>query len=128
MARMSFLTLIKWVRKFMTLLPLPDWQDAEDLRLWVLETTVVLDEMADHTDTQIDDQAVEALRDLATNQEAWAALHAIVLDLVAMDEDGGNLVGDSRVATLAAEVDMSPTVIILLINAALELISWWRSR
>ena len=126
MARIKLTDLIKWIRLLLPLLSLPDWKNAEDTRQWVLRLLGAADEMADETSTSVDDQAVEALMAIAGNVDAWETLHGLLLDLVT--DDAGNLENDNRITLLADDAKIDPAVILVIIQAVMQIIQWWKSR
>lgn len=112
---------------FLGLLPLPTWSDSEATRVWALKALGFADELAEKTATEIDDMAVNALQVLAENQTAWASLHALIMDL--FGEDAGVVSEDDpRVVKAADDSKIDPSIIVLIINAIMELFRWWRNR
>jgi len=127
MARMKLLDLIKWVRLLLPLLQLPDWKSAEDTRIWALQLLGVAGDLADETATEVDDEAVDALTVVANDPIAWETLHSLILGLVT-DDDSGATVDESRVMAVSDKVGISPALILMIVQAAMQIISWWRSR
>lgn len=104
---------------------LPDWSDVEAVREFVLKVMPAIKVLAELTKTQIDDKMVDALDRLATNQEMWAEFYGLIVSLF----NGEEMVeGNPRVAKLADNVGIDPTIIIAIITAIMEFIKWWRSR
>lgn len=124
---MRLITLLKWARRLLPLISFPNWQNAEDTREWALKAADVADEIAAETETEVDDVAVEAVREFLLDATTWNSLHALILGLLT-DGAGDVQESDERVLSLADEVKVDPAVIILIIQAVMELISWWRNR
>ena len=105
---------------------LPDWSDPEAVRQFVIKILGYLDDLAESTSTQIDDMVVDGLQKFTANQELWLLFYGLVLDLFNGEEAVSP--GNARVVALADEAKIDPAVIILIINAVMELIKWWRDR
>ena len=105
---------------------LPDWNNPEAVRQFVIKILGYLDDLAESTSTQIDDAIVDGLQKFTANQEMWILFYGLVLDLFNGEESVSP--GNARVVALADEAKIDPAVIILIINAVMELIKWWRDR
>jgi hypothetical protein len=128
--RMKILDLIALIKKLSPLLPLldmPNWRDAEAVRVWAVKLLQALDGYAAMTETEFDDRLVDFGQAVTGDAQTWAMLYGLLLDLVA-DEAGATCNDDSRVPLLAEKVGIDPLTIIALINTILDLIKWWRNR
>ena len=105
---------------------IPDWSNAEEVRLSAVWVVSILDKFADETETEVDDLILDGLAKFLENEQAWGTLYGLLLDL--LGEDAGSVADDSRVAVLAGDVEMDPATIILIINAIIQVVQWWRNR
>ncbi len=109
------------------LLKLPDIQDSGDTQAWtacVLDAGGVLTEL---TPTDVDDEAVAALKAIVEDDEAWAAVFGFLQVLVTDD----NIVGGEApplVQAAGEKLDISPLLIVTIVKAIAELIKWLRDR
>ena len=117
------------VKRLMDLWPFPKWTDAEEVRHWVLRLLAIADEFADKTTTQIDDFLVDIVRKIAASREAWVAVYGLIVDLV--DGNDAALVAEpdnERIKLVSDKAGIDPVSLIMLIQAVIQLIKWWRNR
>ena len=107
---------------------LPNWQDAESVRLFALKFLGYAEDWAAETNTTIDDKFVAIIKRFAENAELWARFYNLIVDLLGTVGDAGTLAGDVRVTDLADDAELDPVTIIALITAIIQAIQWWRSR
>lgn len=119
------------LEKLLTVLPyllpvltLPDWKVSESVRLWAMKLTDLLDILAEMTDTVLDDKAVDWLNTLVTDDESWFTIYGLFFDAI----DSGATLEEARVKAAADKVDLDPTVLIMLVELALQIWSWWKKR
>ena len=105
---------------------LPDWENAEDVRQFVLKILGYLEDLAESTTTQIDDMVVDGLKRFTADQEIWLLFYGLLIDLFNGEEEGS--AGSPRVVALADEVGIDPATIILIITTVINAIRWWRKR
>ena len=117
------LTILKWARRVMGILPLPEWTDVDAVRHWVIKALGLADELADETATQIDDNIVAALRKIVADGETWTAFYTLIVDLLGAT---GNY--DSTIEAAAEKAGVDFSVFRQLIDMILEFIEWWRNR
>lgn len=136
-ARFGFLgTLLQalpWLHMLLPLLKWPGTEDSERLRAWYHEIVAFLDKLADLTATNMDDEAVAALKKILSNNEAWAMMYSL---LVAMQTDE-NTDGDEElllapykehVGNLADKVGIPVPTIVALIMMMLQAIKFFRAK
>jgi len=126
--RIRFLTILKWIRLVMSLMPLPSWTDVEAVRLWVLKTLGMLDELADETETQIDDQIVDALKTIVNDAETFTAFYTLLLDLIS-ERDSGAVSNreDPRARAIADKAGIDFSIFKKLLEYIMEFIEWWKN-
>jgi hypothetical protein len=126
----NFLTLLQWVRKAVALLPLPEWTSAESARVWVLQKLVpLLEEVAETTSSDVDNKLVAGLQTLASNVDTWTTFYELVIDFVTLVDAGATV--DAKhpmVQKLSDDTKIDPSVIIMLIQLAIQVIEWWKNR
>lgn len=105
---------------------IPDWSNAEEVRLFAVKVVAVLDGLAEETETEVDDLILDGVAKFLENQQAWGTLYSLLLDL--LGDDAGSVAEDSRVSVLAGDVEMDPATIILIINAIIAAVKWWKNR
>lgn len=109
---------------------LPDWSDAEETQTFLLSVNGFCDTIAAETDNKIDDAVCDAVDRLLQNEKAWAAIHGLVMDLLATD--AGDVLpaeDDPRVLAIAEEdPELDPITIIAIISAIIQAIQWWKNR
>jgi hypothetical protein len=109
---------------------LPDWQNAEEVRQFVLKIVGYLEDLAASTVTTVDDKVLETLKTMfLQDAQQWATLYGFLLDLLSGSESVK--VGDAtnpRIVAMADEKGIDPATIILIIKAILQAIQWWRNR
>ncbi len=123
----SGLSLEKLLAVLPYLLPvftLPDWKVSESVRLWAMKLTDLLDILAEMTDTVLDDKAVDWLNTLVADDESWFTIYGLFFDAI----DSGATLEEARVKAAADKVDLDPTVLIMLVELALQIWSWWKKR
>ena len=123
------------VLKLTGLLPLPDYKDSIELRLWLKKGLALLDELADQTETEVDDKMVDALESVINNDAAYNGLHALIMSLIDKSEseievlgatDGSEL--QARAKAVGKEVGIDPFTIISIVMMAIKALAWIRER
>ncbi len=117
------------LKRLMDLWPFPKWTDAEEVRHWALRVLAIADEFAIKTTTQIDDFLVNTVRKIAASREAWVAVYGLIVDLA--DGNDAALVAEpdnERIKLVSDKAGIDPVSLIMLIQAAIQLIQWWRNR
>lgn len=125
----KILDLIQWIKKltpFLPLLQFPNWENSEDVRQWAIKALGVLDDYAAETETKIDDALVDFGQLVTSDAETWGTLYSLIWDVIAGDT--GGIEGDHRITALADDTKIDPAIIVLIINAVIELIKWWQDR
>jgi len=89
--RGRFREMWKWFRKLMPLFPLPEWGNSGDVQKWTFKALPLADQVADFTETELDDKMVDALEKIANNNEAWDVFYEIIANLI---NSGADKVGD----------------------------------
>ena len=121
----KIIEIFAWVRKIWPILALPDWEKIEDVRLWILKVLTVADSAADLTPTEVDDQAVAAMRTVADSPQKFAVIYYLIADLVAGDKPLDQM---ENIDSVADEVGIDPVTLLFLINTIIAAIKWWRDR
>ena len=126
----SLLLVIQWVRRVLSVFPLPDWTVSETVRLWAVAKLIpVLKEMAADTTTGVDDKIVAGLETFAADAKSWNSFYGLIVDLI--NNFGTEAVpgeNDPTVLKLADDAKIDPAIIVAIITAVMELIKWWRDR
>lgn len=110
------------------LLKLPDIQDSGDTQAWVacvLDAGGVLTEL---TPTDVDDEALAALKVIVEDDEAWAAVFGFLQVLVADDKVGDSSEPSPLIQAAGEKTNINPLLIITIIKALAELWKWLRDR
>ncbi len=124
---------LPWLRTLLPLLMWPGTEDGEKLRAWCREIVAFLDKLADLTETNMDDDAVAALRKIISNNETWSMWYSLLVALQT-DEDGD---GDEElllapykddVGNLAERLGVPVATIIALIMMMLQAIKFFRAK
>ena len=131
----DWLDLIAFLRKYSgalqylgQILPLPDWTDREKVHTWAIKVMPVLETAVDWTDTEIDDTAVEIFKLIVADPELFAVFYGLFIV-----DDAGSVacmatVGDPTTVQLADKAGVSPVMIMLIFQAVMKLIEWWKNR
>ena len=123
---LDIIALIKKYGDFLPLLKFPDWENAAEVRQWMLKLLDVATPIIDGTDNKIDDVLVDILQALTSDEQTWIVIYSLIWDIVTGDT--GSAEGDDRVVVLADKAGVSPTIIIMIITEVIQLIKWWRDR
>lgn len=123
---LDIIALVKKYSDFLPLLDTPDWENAEAVRTWVVKLLSVAEKITDGTENKIDDVIVDLGQSLTRDPQAWSTFYSLIWDVITGETSG--VEGDDRVTVLAQEVKLDPAIIILIINAVIELIKWFKNR
>lgn len=130
---------------FAALIHVPDLRDAEATRRWLIECCDALATLVSHTKTTVDDAVVNSLRLVLAKPDAWASLHALLVEVLSLAEaDDQTLLGDAadpnvgvlaaqhaspdRVRSVAARTGFSPAAIIAIVQLAVMLVRFFREQ
>ena len=126
---MRLFELIRLGVKVMGLANLPDWSDSADTRRWCLSALDVGDMLADlTTGTTIDDDAMIAARSVVANDDQWRVVYSLLVDVFDGVPDVAPLPDNPRILAAADEAGISPSVIILIVDLAIQAFKLWRER
>lgn len=131
---MSFLQLLLLLRKlpFRDLLDYPDdLRDEQGVRRWLVAVSKAGVVLSDLTDTTIDDAVVDGFKEVVENEEAFATIYGLILNIFAHEDDG--YVDDYFVAyedtqEAATLTGFSPTLIIAIVQLVVMLLKFIRDR
>lgn len=131
---MSFLQLLLLLRKlpFRDLLDYPDdLRDEQGVRRWLVAVSKAGVVLSDLTDTTIDDAVVDGFKEVVENEEAFATIYGLILNIFAHEDDG--YVDDYFVAyedtqETATLTGFSPTLIIAIVQLVVMLLKFIRDR
>ena len=128
---MRFFEILRLFQAAMKIGPPPDIGNESAFRKWVCDILCFLADLAELTAIDGDDRLVAALHALVDHDQRWALLYAILLaasQYLRPEEQDGLLVSSTDVATLSDEVQIDPATLLLIIQAVMQLIDWWRKR
>lgn len=111
------------------LLPIPDVKDAPKFRTWLQAVVSVLKRLAALTGVRIDDEIVEVVDRILANDDTWAALYKVIINLITRDQTTlaaapinslGDPLGDACLE-LADKAELNPMLVIGIVQAAISL-------
>lgn len=133
LARLSALNLadVTDIIRAATSLMSVDWLIYEQAKVGLQAIADIADVVTEWTETEVDDQAVEALCKLLGNEELLRYFHVLLLSLI--DEDDENILEEAIIpkiqsSELVCNSQISPTMWIMLVKLAWEAIRWLRDR
>jgi soluble lytic murein transglycosylase-like protein len=107
---------------------LPDWKDKDDVQAWFLNVTNAGDFIAEKTPAEWDDDLVDAIRKAVEDDAKFDAIYELIFDVVDGDTEVLPLPDNARVMATADKAGISPAVIILIVQLAVEAFKLWRDR
>lgn len=113
------------------LYPLPSLDDSAGCRDWLRDLLRLGDELADKSETPIDDDIVQFLQKLVEDDDAWELAIDLLQMAVRHDDGDGDKIGLPADATARADligekVGIAPLVIFEIVTAILALIRQFR--
>ena len=128
---MRFFEILRLINAAMKIGPPPDVNNESAFRKWVCGVLCFLADLAEMTATDVDDKLLAKLHALVDNDQHWRLLYAIIEaanQYLRPDDQESLLVGSSDVVVLGDEVGIDPATLILIIQAVMQVIDWWRKR
>ena len=122
---MNFFALLRWVTKFAPLVIPPDVDDEPALRAWVASLLEPIAELADLTDTCLDDEVVDVLAAIVDQDEVWAPVYVLIKHFVPDDVDDNKVGGAIQAAGDLKAID--PLTILAIVKFVAEIIRMFRS-
>jgi signal transduction histidine kinase len=120
--------LLQIIRVVLSLGMPPAITDQSALRMWCQKLADVASELADLTQIDLDDKLAAGLATIVDNDAYWSALYAIIVAAIEYSQEDGELIVGDEADSLSAEAGIDPATIVLIIEAVMQLIKWWRER
>lgn len=105
--------------------------DSEALRSLLNDVVGTLKSLALRTAIVFDDMLVDALEYVLDNDDAWAFVYQKIIalwDHFQVDETSVLAIDPNAIREEAEQQGLDPAMLLIIINAALELFKWWRNR
>jgi hypothetical protein len=125
----KFVQLLRLLSLGMRIGPPPDVSDETAFRRWVATVLGFLGDLALMTTADADDRLVATITDLAANDRYWSLFYGILkaaIDYVRPIGPDTLLVGHAEIKTLAEEAKFDPATLVVVIQAVLQAIEWFR--
>jgi len=100
-----------------------DIEGSEAVRSWCAAVLDAADVFADLTGTEIDDKVVLALDSILDDDEAWAAIHGLLVKLV-----GKKMSIASEATEISKKIGLDPAIIMLIIQVLRMLLELYQRR
>ena len=120
--------LLQIIRVVLSLGIPPAVTDESAFRLWCQKLSDVASELSALTNIDLDDKLAAGLATIVDNDAYWAALYAIIAAAIEYSQEGEEMIVGDEADNLSAEAGIDPATVVLIIEAVMQLIKWWRER
>ncbi len=139
---MTILQFLRWLRKYGSLIAIPDINDSASFRAWCTDLMQLATDLSVLTETTVDDVVVATLSKIVANDDSWDSFHTVLLRIIDLidfgqDDEFDEKVGGENVVTgelraglnaTAEKLEIDPATIVTVVVMVARFIAWLRNR